>query len=590
MKELKYNVFNLPVGIKATLRPFTVEHTARSVLEDSRPTEVSQILAGAVCTYCGEIPNSDDVNAQRQHYKTDYHRFNIKRRLKNLQPVSEQDFEKLLEQLDDNESISGSDTDSSEDDDEITTLMNKTNVTEPEATDTEVATTLKGSPYLLFSSEDLSDDKCLAVYKALTKPSDNSLERFKSIDPNGMSAVFMIGGGHFAGAVISHQINPKNPPTHTNPYTHLQLIEHKSFHRYTTRRKQGGAQGTNDNARGKANSAGSSLRRYNEMALQQEVRELINSWSGLLGKCANIYIRANGRTNRQVMVNYEGGPLVSTDARIRGLPFTTRRATTTEIKRAWVELTEAKVIDRPVINEEAEKPGKPQSQPQRTQPTPAVSKPELSENENHTIEVTSLIKKSRSPRLISYFKSYKLSPNFELEPTSQYENSTSTTLHYAAVHGTAHVITTLLMSVDADPTIRNKQGRTAYDLATDRAIKDAFQLARATLGEDKWNWAVSKVGPALTKRQIQDRDGSETQQLQENRRKDLEKLEKREESKKLERTIAKHGQGKKLSSSVVTQVATSQELNVRGLSEEGRMKLERERRARAAEARFRTIK
>jgi hypothetical protein len=94
----------------------------------------------------------------------------------------------------------------------------------------------------------------------------------------------------------------------------------------------------------------------------------------------------------------------------------------------------------------------------------------------------------------------------------------------------------------------------------------------------------------LTKPQIQDRNDNEIQQFQETRKRDLEKLEKHEESKKLERTIVKHGQGKKLSSSVVTQVPTSQELNVRGLSEEGRMKLERERRARPAEARLRTIK
>ena len=69
-------------------------------------------------------------------------------------------------------------------------------------------------------------------------------------------AVFMLGGGHFAGAV----------------FRGAEPILHKTFHCYTVRAKQGGSQGASDNSRGHAKSAGASLRRYNEQALVQHVQ------------------------------------------------------------------------------------------------------------------------------------------------------------------------------------------------------------------------------------------------------------------------------------------------------------------------------
>lgn len=107
-------------------------------------------------------------------------------------------------------------------------------------------------------------------------------------------AMFLVAGGHFAAAIVRVKnpdgveeeqarltkkgklIKPK-PPT--------EVVKHKTFHRYTStpwssyhchsvlimttaRRKQGGSQGTNDNAKTKAVSAGAMLRRYGEQALR----------------------------------------------------------------------------------------------------------------------------------------------------------------------------------------------------------------------------------------------------------------------------------------------------------------------------------
>ena len=53
---------------------------------------------------------------------------------------------------------------------------------------------------------------------------------------------------------------------------------HKAFHRYVTRRKQGGRQSVADGAKS-IKSAGSSIRRHNEAMLTREIRELLHSWA-----------------------------------------------------------------------------------------------------------------------------------------------------------------------------------------------------------------------------------------------------------------------------------------------------------------------
>ena len=67
---------------------------------------------------------------------------------------------------------------------------------------------------------------------------------------------------------------------------------HKTFHRYTTRRKQGGAQSSNDKSKGKANSAGAGIRRYNEQALDEEIQELLKDWKSFILNSSRVFIRA----------------------------------------------------------------------------------------------------------------------------------------------------------------------------------------------------------------------------------------------------------------------------------------------------------
>lgn len=94
--------------------------------------------------------------------------------------------------------------------------------------------------------------------------------------------MFMTAGGHFAGMIVRVS-RPGLPKESTadgtvkkgkgggtqKPQPEMQVLAHKTFHRYTTRRKQGGSQSVNDNAKGPAKSAGAQLRRYGEQALRE---------------------------------------------------------------------------------------------------------------------------------------------------------------------------------------------------------------------------------------------------------------------------------------------------------------------------------
>ena len=152
----------------------------------------------------------------------------------------------------------------------------------------------------------------------------------------------MIGGGHFAAMVVS--LVPKMGKKHTGvDERQATVIAHKTFHRYTTRRKQGGSQSANDASKGAAHSAGSSLRRYNEAALTNEVRELLKEWKGMVDTAELLFIRATGSTNRRTLFGpYEGQVLHNNDPRNRSFPFSTRRATQAELIRSFTELTRVK--------------------------------------------------------------------------------------------------------------------------------------------------------------------------------------------------------------------------------------------------------
>lgn len=585
---------------------------------------------------CGST--SLDVHEQRRHVKSDWHNYNLKQKLRGNKPVSEIDFEKLVEDLE--ESLSGEDSSESDDNKEekdsfLTTQLKKQAKINQDGPDNEELPSEKRKrgagrpPCVWFSSSLLPSNISLGIYRALftnveqeqgsdlvdavrkkqLKPTASKVDIGGSNGvplPSAMTGpqVFlcMVGGGHFAGMVVSlaPKLGKKSAGVEERQAV---VVAHKTFHRYTTRRKQGGAQSSNDSAKGAAHSAGASIRRHNEAALEGDIRCLLAEWRQLINESQLCFIRATGSANRRILFGpYERQVLRHNDLRNRGFPFSTRRATQAELMRAFVELTRVKVseVDEAALaaaaaaieNEKAAKTRASNVTPTKLSP-PSVYKPSKQEEEAllHTTQLQALIRRSKAPALLSYLSSNSLSPDFPFYPLStQTNHHAPTPLHLAASSNSPAIVLALLTKGGANPELLNQETKTAFELAGDRATRDAFRVARGEVGEERWDWRKAHVTSAISREEAERRRAKEKAQDEE---KETERRKGEEERLKgmrvgMGEAAGKKSIGKALGAAEKTG-AEKREEEGRGLTPEMRMRLERERRARAAEERIKRM-
>lgn len=546
--------------------------------------------------------------------------------------MSEADFDRLIGDLD--ESLSGSDTSDDDDDEEqestLTTLLKKqarlADKNQPDDDDEpSAAPRAAKAPLVWFSSPLLPERNYFGMYRAILTGEEQrqadlvSVLRKKQVDPVPPAAVrpskdggalpeaayrgphmflCMIGGGHFAAMVVS--LAPRAAKgggsaggAGTTMNREATVLAHKTFHRYTTRRKQGGAQSANDNAKGPAHSAGSDLRRYNEQALVQDVRALLADWKGLIDSSDLLFVRATGVTNRRTLFGpYDGQVLRHNDTRLRSFPFSTRRATQNELMRSFIELTRLKI--REILPAEAAAPAP--AAPAPSAKPKAAPKPKLSEEEEtallHTSQIHAFSRRSKVPALLSYLANNALSADYPFHPPEAHRHA-PTPLHLAASQGSAPLVSALLVRAGASPLLRNPDGRAPFDLAGDRPTRDAFRVARHELGESRWDWDAAGVPPPLAKADADARDEREraeaTRKETERRKAEEQKLREQDDTSAAAAAAASRRKGNALSAGLNKTPQEKREEEARGLTPEMRMKLERERRARAAEARIRSL-
>lgn len=630
-------VYDLPPEVLATLK-LKLETEAQEQPDIKTPSASAHeplqapsenAVGSPACSLCGLTFVT--VLDQRGHQKSDLHNYNLKQKLRGQPPVSEAEFEKLVGDLD--ESLSGSASESSEDEDDepkkdstLTALLKKQaslaeKPAEEDGDDGEEwgrgkRKGIAKPPMMWFSSSLLPENNYFGVYRALfaseeLEKEDSILEAVKKRQLQPLAApkaskdgaqppaayngphVFlcMIGGGHFAAMVVA--LAPRQTKSGSGPMNReATVLAHKTFHRYTTRRKQGGSQSANDNAKGAAHSAGSTLRRYNEQALVDDVRQLLTDWKGLLDTADLLFIRATGVTNRRTLYGpYEGQVLRANDPRIRGFPFSTRRATQNELMRSFIELTRLKVRELLPVDQNAttEAATKAQTPSKPSKPAP----PRLTEEEEtallHTQQIQALVRRSKLPALLSYIKTNSLDSSFRFQPADVHHHA-PTPLHLAAAQNAAALIVGLLARGGADPTLANGEGKTPFELAGDRATRDAFRVARHELGEGVWDWEAAKVPPGMRKEEADERGERERKEAE---RKEAERRKAEEErlktqGPKVNDSVKRKGGGV-LGGSVEKSAEEKRQEEARGLTPEQRMRLERERRARAAEERLRRM-
>lgn len=566
----------------------------------------------------------------------------MKQKLGGRSPVTEHEFEKLVEDLD--ESISGSESSESDNNDDrkgstlVSLLKKQARIAHAGSMEEgNFSKKKRGSgkrPLIWLSSPLLPPNTFLGVYRALLTESELEGEsdipaiiRHKQLKPvpskpfstnpstgTPLSSatlgpqffLCMIGGGHFAGMIVS--LAPKmHKKAGGIEERQAVVIAHKTFHRYTTRRKQGGSQSSNDSAKGAAHSAGASIRRYNEAALETDIRALLAEWRSLIEKSELVYVRATGSSNRRILFGpYDDQVLRLNDPRNRSFPFSTRRATQAELMRAFVELTRVKVshLDEAALAaaaaaQEAER----HASFTTTQTTPSKPlPPEISKEEQetllHTSQLQALIRRSKVPATLAYLSTNNLSPDFTFfPPTTKANYHAPTPLHLAASINSHAVVLALLTKAGANPTSLNGEGNPPFDLAGDRSTRDAFRIARSELDEERWDWDNSAHCPSpLSKADAEKRAERERVEAEkeETERRKVEADRLKRESLLAEESYKGKGKEKKkglggLAGVVDKTGAEKRELESRGLTPEMKAKLERERRARAAEERLRKM-
>ncbi|XP_069680967.1 tRNA endonuclease ANKZF1-like [Periplaneta americana] len=363
--KMEYKVFKifekeefnkLMKGIKIAhcMGSSSIDTATKNIEEQNRhkPAEDLIISEKLCCSFCNT--NFENQAQQRLHYKLDWHRYNLKQRLHGLKSVTEEKFTQLADDL---SSISGSESESESEDGESSDSVpsSAAKLGSSRSSDSVQAkyytddndflpvdnTTTRHENLRLMASRhakvffENADGKILSLYRCLLHGKKDMPENDECLIPlalksseNPFWAIIMLGGGHFAAGIFQGQ----------------DVLVHKTFHCYTVRARQGGSQSSRDNRTGGSHpkSAGASLRRYNEAALIQHVQDIMDSWSSQLGSCGLILYRAVGH-NRNVLFSGRNPPLNKNDPRLRTIPFATRRATFSEVKRVHDILSSAEM-------------------------------------------------------------------------------------------------------------------------------------------------------------------------------------------------------------------------------------------------------
>jgi hypothetical protein len=354
----------------------------------------------------------------RAHRKSDLHRHNLRRAASGRAEVTEEEFAEALARGggDDVSSISGSDDDDSsddDDDDDDGAPDHPSRLAPSPAAYRAVHGAAEGPQVVCFPAPDPRADSSAtspapppyAVWRCVLEPqqsarggasSDSSATRLRSAllrlraDPSKPWVVILSRGGHFAGAAFeparfgdafpregegdrgrsgaSRAIGGSRGGDVIAPSN--AVVAHKTFHRYVVRAKAGGRQSVKDQGGGKTiKSAGSSMRRQNELALRNEVLKTLAEWRGVLRDAALIFVAASKTDASTIFDEKSGSPICADDPRVRRVPFATKRPTFAETRRVVARLAGVNLRVRAVDDgsEKDKSPGETTLEPFQTQ-------------------------------------------------------------------------------------------------------------------------------------------------------------------------------------------------------------------------------
>ncbi|KAJ8292574.1 Protein VMS1 [Rhodotorula toruloides] len=681
-------LFQLPTDLINHLTPRQLvippDHPLHPSNRTAEPTPATQDLPlglddgrrGGAYTCALTGASFDTLEGLKQHYRTDWYRYNVKLKLQGKPtPVSEQAFNQLVEDLSD--SLSGSDSSLSDSDSSLSSsspsssrpttstsadpslsrLLAKTTLSSPSPSaldDSDLDSALLSgpkSPLQWFDAPTTPEgsETQYGIHRAAL-PEAGARKRLLPSKEEGEAVLselralqlpqipeaegeerkwtmLMFGGGHFAGWVIS--LRPKlvsGSKGGKGKEREVVVLESKTFHRYTTRRKQGGGQGANDAANGKAKSAGAQIRRHNEAMLNDEVGALLTSWSSHISSSSLIFLRASKSSYKTFF--FPSSPLIRTDPRIRGFGFPTKRPTLSELGRCWAELTRVRVghlsrgeleaLDREYLKSIAPPPAPASAKKEERKEEKAEEQPKLSKEEelvrDRWTRLTEMVRKGRLDSTRTFLDKYgaDLSLSGEvwgvLPEWMPEARQTPTLLHLAAAAGQPQLVRLFLdPPYNASPypyppsPSPTSPSKVPYDLSPSRPTRNEFRFAFHREPE-KWDWSGrGRVPGGLDERVERERERREEEKRERVRARERER-EEQERKREEEERRAEEGIREKARELAASAAGGSgpkrlgggppmpvKERERAGLSEEQKMRVMREERARAAEARLKRL-
>lgn len=463
----------------------------------------------------------------------------------------------------------------------------------------------------------------------------------------------MLGGGHFAIATVALNLHvtplsERARARGTKPTRSIVVLAHKTFHRYTTRRKQGGAQSAQDSSGKHAKSAGANLRRYGEQQLHHDIHELLQrrGWKELIERSEHVWVRTSMRSAHGVLWRWPGAAVSPLDAKqasghISHIPIATQRPTISEIMRCFLELTRVKIAhltpDELAAQDDARRDKlaralrlsatqhAPPPPPPRTRPA-RKDESEARQRERWERLVT-MVRKGKHDALDRFLTRHQAMLAEQPRPPA-WEHAAwidaplpawwraaeaRTTAHVpanllqlAAAADQAALVQYLLVERRADPTLpvhlddSSAPHRTAYDLSGGKATRAVFRRLMAEQPTwyrwDEMGAGGARVPSALTA----DMEEAQASKARSRRNALREKMREREAKAQADAHAAEQAAAQAKADARAAPAATAasrtpgaQRLGGRdsaaasaGLSEEMQRRIEREKRARAAEARM----